>query len=111
MVRVKCKRCGYEWEYRGMRSRTCCPKCGTSVMVLNSVIDEVGSFYLKSLEREKRKVKVRVVYVVCPFCGESFVYVLDRCYDGLNVRVDLKDRDVYGRSFKEHVRRCVLEGL
>lgn len=27
-MRVKCPRCGYEWEYKGRRIRITCPNCG-----------------------------------------------------------------------------------
>jgi len=26
-MKVKCSKCGYEWNYKGMSFWACCPKC------------------------------------------------------------------------------------
>jgi tRNA(Ile2) C34 agmatinyltransferase TiaS len=31
MDRLKCGRCGYQWEYNGDRFYTSCPQCRTTV--------------------------------------------------------------------------------
>jgi Zn finger protein HypA/HybF involved in hydrogenase expression len=34
MVKLKCQRCGHEWEYKGKRKYyTSCPDCKTSVKI------------------------------------------------------------------------------
>jgi DNA-directed RNA polymerase subunit RPC12/RpoP len=33
MVRLKCPRCSYEWEYKGRLLRANCPSCGKKVDV------------------------------------------------------------------------------
>jgi len=34
MVKIKCKRCGYTWDYKGNRNFATCPNC---FFVYNSV--------------------------------------------------------------------------
>jgi ribosomal protein S27AE len=34
VVRVKCGKCGYEWEYKGGLLLATCPNCGRKVKVL-----------------------------------------------------------------------------
>jgi DNA-directed RNA polymerase subunit RPC12/RpoP len=33
MVKVKCDKCGYEWEYKGRLGLATCPNCGKKVKV------------------------------------------------------------------------------
>ena len=33
MVKVKCNKCGYEWEYKGRLGLATCPNCGKKVKV------------------------------------------------------------------------------
>jgi len=34
MIRVKCSKCGYEWNYKGKRNRyVTCPNCKSSVKI------------------------------------------------------------------------------
>ena len=32
-MKVKCPKCGYEWDYKGKRDRATCPSCGYPVKV------------------------------------------------------------------------------
>ena len=103
---LKCKRCGYIWYYKGLRSRATCPKCQTSVSVVKSIVDE--SLVPEELKRKNRRVNMRVVIVKCPICGRSFMYMLDSCINEVDLVVDLSYKDLNGVSFKEHVVECVL---
>ncbi|MCC6050865.1 MAG: hydrogenase maturation nickel metallochaperone HypA [Thermofilum sp.] len=33
MVKVRCHKCGYEWEYRGRLGLATCPNCGAKAKV------------------------------------------------------------------------------
>lgn len=41
MVKLKCKRCGREWEYKGEKEYyTSCPDCKTSVKIKEMLIEK-----------------------------------------------------------------------
>ncbi len=42
MVKVKCHRCGYVWEYRGKLKLATCPNCNAKVKVEESKVEVKG---------------------------------------------------------------------
>jgi DNA-directed RNA polymerase subunit RPC12/RpoP len=41
MVKVKCHRCGYMWEYKGKLGMATCPNCGSKVNIRKNCVTEV----------------------------------------------------------------------
>jgi len=39
-MRVKCQKCGYEWDYTGDLMRASCPNCGAKVPVEGGDVED-----------------------------------------------------------------------
>lgn len=99
-MRVKCPRCGYEWEYKGRRIRITCPNCGYTFR-----IDSVKKF-------EPRKKDLVEVLVLADYdclkqvLKESGIEIVesDSGFDTSAIDEELAER-IWERITKECVRR------
>ncbi|MBA7492200.1 hypothetical protein ES702_02749 [subsurface metagenome] len=48
--KLKCKRCGHSWIYKGKRTfSTCCPNCRTTIMI------QCAKIYMETENAKKQK--------------------------------------------------------